>query len=136
MGIAPMVRRFNRIELLWQEQTMPKPSKPKGKGPCPTFFVAACREASQGGTNGYDRPGYVLVGALGGLTHYEIEEDEWAERLEELSTLIWQGSDEDVPAWFVCWLPRCMALVPRRRRHSFLKGVYCYTRDEGNEIQV
>jgi hypothetical protein len=77
-----------------------------------------------------------LVAALGGLTHSEIEEDEWAERLEELSTLIWQGSDEDVLAWFDRWLPRCKALVPRRRRQSFLKGVYRYTRVEENEIQV
>jgi hypothetical protein len=32
--------------------------------------------------------------------------------------------DEGVLAWFDRELPRCMALMPRRRRPQFLKGVY------------
>jgi len=41
-------------------------------------------------------------------------------------------NDAAVVAWFERMLPRCMALVPKHRRNSFLKGVYSYVRDEEN----
>jgi hypothetical protein len=111
-------------------------AKPKGWGACPSFFVAGCREARTGRDCSYDQPAYNLAGALRGLEPNVVEEDEWAERRQELSTFIWQRSDDDVLAWFDRWLPRCMALVPRRRRESFLKGVYRFVVDEENDITI
>jgi hypothetical protein len=32
--------------------------------------------------------------------------------------------DEAVLGWFDCHYPKCMALVPPRRREQFLAGVY------------
>jgi hypothetical protein len=108
--------------------------KPKGLGACPTFFLARCREASRGGTDGYEWAAYSLIRAIGSLIPYDLEEDEWFARLDELSSLIEAKDDETVLAWFERWLPRCMALVPRRRRTLFLKGVYRYVIGEGNGV--
>jgi hypothetical protein len=93
---------------------------------CPSFFKALCWTASQGGSGSYEWAGYGLAGALSNLGPYQLEDDEWAEELDRLDSLIRDPdiSDDDVVAWFDRWLPRCMALVPSRRRKSFLKGVY------------
>lgn len=110
-------------------------SKPKGLGACPTFFLARCREASRGGIDGYEWAAYSLVGAVASLAPDELEEDQWLTEVEELSALIEARDGEAVMCWFDRWLPRCMALVPRRRRPSFLRGIYRYVVEEGNAIE-
>jgi hypothetical protein len=45
-----------------------------------------------------------------------------------------RSDDGAVLAWFDRWVPRCMTLVPRRRRQIFLQGVYRYALEEGNTI--
>jgi hypothetical protein len=110
--------------------------KPKGFGACPTFFFASCLEASQGGRDGYQSAARSLVRSLGGIAPHEVELDEWSDKLDELQALIVDGRDDEVLSWFDRWLPRCMALVPRQRRRSFLKGIYRYVVDEGNAIEM
>jgi hypothetical protein len=97
--------------------------KPKGKSACPSFFLALCLEAKQGGENGYYAAGHELTRHVSRLV--DFDNDEEAEKhLDELYGLIEAGEDDAVIGWFEKWLPRCMKLVPRRRRGSFLRGVY------------
>ncbi len=53
--------------------------------------------------------------------------------MEELQGLVTARSDGEILAWFVRWLPRCMAEVPPKRRSSFLKGIYRYDEETGFE---
>jgi hypothetical protein len=110
--------------------------KPKGRGACPTFFVARCHEAQQGGFPGYEQVGYTLASTIGSMCPDWLEDEEWAVALDELHDLITTGSDSDVLTWFDRHVPRCLALVPRRRRYSLLKGVYRYVIEEGNAIDL
>jgi hypothetical protein len=43
--------------------------------------------------------------------------------MAELAKLIRRGDAPEVLAWFERELPRCMALIPKRRHDTFLKGV-------------
>jgi hypothetical protein len=109
-------------------------------GPCPTFFRALCRTASEGGSGGYEWAGHGLTGAIPQLMPEDVEHDEWYDLVQEFIGLVcpegpssgmsaWPAPDDEaVLAWLDRWLPRCMALVPRRRRDSFLKGVYYHGR--------
>lgn len=105
--------------------------KPRGRGPCPTWFFATCHEASQGGAATYAWAGRKLMGALAGEMPYEYAEDEWHDKLEQLEELLGAEDDEQVIEWFERELPRCMKLVPKRRREQFLKGMYEEYREDG-----
>src|SRR4051794_30742212 len=111
-------------------------------GACPASFRAACRSAAGGG---YEWAGHTLIGAAHGLIEYR-DDAEKAAKMEELSALICRpGSNglvrsvyafldsDDAPAvvaWFERELPRCMELVPARRRRNFLRGVHRYVIEE------
>lgn len=51
-------------------------------------------------------------------------------RWDELQQLFQDWDDERVLAWYDREFPKCMALIPRRRRAQFLKGVL-YAVEEG-----
>jgi hypothetical protein len=57
------------------------------------------------------------------LDPYDADPDEWDAECDRLDQLLQQGDSQAVLRWFLDRYPRCMALVPRRRRASFLKGV-------------
>lgn len=118
---------------------------PRASGACPSHFHSTCRTASEGGVNGYQVAGYELARWASNLLPLDMESDEWEERLNELDDLIENEGPRDsepgdaevdakVLAWFDRWLPCCMALIPRRRRTAFLKGVYRYVIEDGNSI--
>jgi hypothetical protein len=90
----------------------------------PGFFKSCCREASRGGSYGYDHPAYQLTGSLPNQAPYDLTDEEWEEKVDELRGFVEKGEDEAVLAWFDLQFPRCMALVPSRRRNQFLSGVY------------
>jgi hypothetical protein len=50
--------------------------------------------------------------------------EELQRKFMELESLIRARDDGGVLGWFDRELPRCMALIPRRRRASFLAGIY------------
>jgi len=99
----------------------------------PTFFRANCWEAKRGGTLGYHLAGWHLAIHLQSLLEPAADEDRVASKLDELDELFrvayetveehQAARDEVVLCWFDREFPRCMALVPRRRRSAFLKGV-------------
>ena len=95
----------------------------KTSGACPTFFKALCLEASRGGDQGYDWTGRKLVRSAASLVVWDTP-DELRAKFAELKRLIRGRDNEGVLGWFDRELPRCMALIPRRRRPSFLTGVY------------
>jgi hypothetical protein len=108
-------------------EAMPAPTfvtKPRGRGACPTYFLALCEQATLGGENGYYRAGHELMRHVKEAVSWEVDESERDAKLKELGRLMDAQSDEAILAWFDREVPRCMQLVPRRRRASFLRGVY------------
>ncbi|WP_165253667.1 hypothetical protein [Paludisphaera soli] len=118
-------------------------------GAYPEFFQALCRSAARGGREGYEEAGRGLVAGLATLGPDSTALDEWAEDVDVLIGLvcpaapIGRGSgltpwalpeDGAVLAWFASRLPRCMARVPRRRRDSFLRGVYEHLHYEEGDV--
>jgi hypothetical protein len=112
------------------ERLKPRESR-VNRGACPTFFRACCATARMGGDNGYRWAAYELTRALDSLSPDALDAEEWMERLEALSDLLEDDDEEAVFAWFDDNLPRCMALVPRRRRPSFLAGVHQFVEEYG-----
>jgi hypothetical protein len=99
--------------------------KPRGRAGSPTFFVALCAEARQGGESSYYDAGHELMLHVAELRACHLSEEEWGCRLDRLAELLQGEQDEEgVWQWFQQELPRCMVLVPTRRRDQFLKGVY------------
>jgi hypothetical protein len=110
-------------------------AKPRGYGACPTHFVARCREAAAGGSQGYDSVGYHMASHVAGLSPDNIEDEEWDRHLDVLADHIDQGDDRAIIDWLGRFVPRCMALVPRRRRESFLAGIYRYVNEDEQDIR-
>jgi hypothetical protein len=99
----------------------------------PTFFRASCWEAAPGGIEGYHAAGWNLAIHVQDLLEPADDADRVAAKLDELEELVRVADecaeankvecDEDVIRWFGREFPQCMALVPQRRRRTFLKGV-------------
>jgi hypothetical protein len=102
-------------------------------GPCPTFFRALCLTAQAGGEAGYAHAGFALTGALPAEDPYELSSEEWDARLDALEALLKvRDSDPAIEDWFEMNLPRCIVLVPKRRRPRFIAGVRMrFERDGG-----
>ena len=88
----------------------------------PTFFRALCGEASVTRGSGYRSPGRALARHLPKYAPDGFTATEWRAELARLKTL---AEDEDyrgLGRWFSRTFPRCMALVPRHHRGTFLCG--------------
>jgi hypothetical protein len=93
-------------------------------GGVPSFFRANCMEAARGGANGYQAAGWHLANAIcSGQEPYEVEEEEWEAEVEALKELLESDDVAGVWGWFKRHYPKCMALVPIRRREQFVAGV-------------
>ncbi|MBI1743883.1 DUF1778 domain-containing protein [Candidatus Acetothermia bacterium] len=88
----------------------------------PRFFQALCEEAKRGGTSGYKDAGWHLGLHVSGLVEAE-DDDEREKKLTQLRDLLDDEDWDGLEAWFVREFPKCMALVPKRRRQQFLQGV-------------
>lgn len=86
-------------------------SKQFKKGPLPTFFVASVFEAR---SSTYANAGYTLARGLRMEVDDESTVDE-ALAAEDPVAAIWDLVKHE--------MPRCAALVPSRRRASFLMGI-------------
>jgi len=100
-----------------------RPTPGRASGACPRFFKAICSEVRRGGGPGYAWAGRKLLRAAAGLIAWDTAE-ELRLKYTELENAILARDDAGVLGWFDRELPRCMALIPRRRRASFLAGVY------------
>jgi len=98
----------------------------------PTFFRALCAEARRGGTNGYYLAGQEFTRHLESNMPNDLSEDQWYDQLKELQGMIENENNLGIWKWLRRIYPRCMELVPTRRRDQFLKGLYEYL--EENEL--
>jgi hypothetical protein len=114
-------------------------AKPSGKGACPAWLAARCREAVRGGAGGYGAAGLALARNLASVAPWELTTPEWAEALADLGELLHVAAaalarprpdPEAVWAWLERHLPRCAALIPRRRREQFINGIAQAVEDE------
>ena len=98
-------------------------TRPKHMG-VPTFFRCCCREATRGGADGYWNAGWHLAIHTEEQMPYECDDDEqWEQMVDELRE---GAGNDDVDAvwdWYCNIFPKCMELVPIRRKDSFVKGV-------------
>jgi len=101
-----------------------------GSGACPSYFRALCRTATDGTTGGYRHVGHQFIGGVASII--EGDDDDLA-KLDELAARVLARDDAGTLAWFDRELPRCMALIPARRRHQFLAGVYAGV-DEDQDV--
>jgi hypothetical protein len=92
-----------------------------------------CAEARRGGGHGYDWAGRKLLVCAAGLIAANTDED-LSEKFEELKDLIQSHDGDGVLGWFDRELPMCMELIPRRRRASFLTGVYAQVDEDGGVL--
>jgi len=110
----------------------PRTSPPtRTTGACPSFFRGLCATATAGGGHSYGGVGYELARHAHSLAPYEVEDEEWEQRMVELSDLCHKSQSEAVAQWFRTNLPACMELVPRRRHLTLAEGaIECY--QDGN----
>ena len=97
---------------------------PKVHHGVPTYFRACCVEARNGGEWGYANAGYHLASALYSQMPYDgVDDDEWGTEVDTLLELLADGDGDGVWQWFGKHYPKCMKLVPSRRKERFVKGV-------------
>jgi hypothetical protein len=89
----------------------------------PSFLGAWCHTASQGGRNGYESAGYSFAQHIAKLAPYATEEDEWLDMLSDLIELLYDKKHRATVDWFARRMPRCISLVPPRRRAAFFEGI-------------
>lgn len=53
-----------------------------------------------------------------------LEEEEWLTEVERFTKFLLPNQDEAALNWLLEHFPRCMELVPPRRRKTFLKGLW------------
>jgi hypothetical protein len=92
-------------------------------GACPTSSKATVLEASRGGHRGDVLAGRGLMATAKDLVAFGSEAERIA-KVAEVRERIAAGDGEVVLGWFERELPRCMVLIPARRRASVLAGNY------------
>lgn len=104
------------------ERQPKKPSTGTFRG-VPTFFRAACAEAQRGGEGGYRGAGWTLALHAEQMLGEELTGKELKPKLDDVQKAVEKKDAAAVAAWFEREFPRCMELVPRRRREQFGLGV-------------
>src|SRR5947208_14961851 len=89
----------------------------------PSFFRACCYEASNGGTNTYRNAAWHLAIHLYDQVTNDIELNDWENYVEELRAACDEEEEDKVWQWFNRHYPKCIELVPKRRKRQFVKGV-------------
>jgi hypothetical protein len=111
----------------------PHPSPDAFEG-VPSFFRACCLDVKCGRVPaGYEHPARELVRHLADLVPHQVDAEEWSPCLRRLALLVADRDDQGVLDWFLRHYPRCLALIPKRRRPNFLAGVYAAAEEFGIE---
>ena len=114
-------------------ESQPEPRRAVGSGPCPTYLRAMCETAKAGGSTGDEAVGDDLLNLAATEPSWDVEEQEWSRRLRNIEKLlarrrriVSEGPEVDaaVLACFEEYVPRCLRLIPARRRTALLRGVY------------
>jgi hypothetical protein len=96
----------------------------------PTNFLASCAEARQGGLHSYYWVGYRFADQIESNIPYDLSFEEWDARIDDLHKMISMGDDRGVWNWLRGCFPRCMQLVPSKRKEQFIAGLYAYAAEE------
>lgn len=88
-------------------------------GACPTFF-RGCVARARASRAGYSEPGYHLA-----IHARELAADDVPGKVVDELDRALEAPDavEQIWHWLRRTLPRCMALVPSRRKATFLRGI-------------
>jgi hypothetical protein len=90
----------------------------------PSFFRYGCQDAREGGSHSYRDAGYHLGLHTIRLTPDGYTVAEWIDYLcETINEPMERGDVEVVWRWLMATFPRCLALVPRRHKISFVEAV-------------
>jgi hypothetical protein len=90
----------------------------------PSFFRACCSRAAEGGTNSYAAAAWHLASSIGSSqAPCDVEPDHWETEVLALKERLAEGNKQGVWSWFTDHYPKCMELVPARRREQFVAGV-------------
>jgi hypothetical protein len=92
-------------------------------GAFPSHFRASAATAARDGASGWKEAGWELARSCPGEMPYELDGDDEAAEVERLDRIAAAGDREGVLSWFDRHFPRCMAIVPKRRRAAFADGV-------------
>lgn len=94
------------------------------RGALSTFFRALVATATTGGAGGWRHVGAQFAGGCNSDMPYELtDRRKAADEMGRLKQRANDGDGDAVLVWFDKNFPRCMALVPRRRRDAFAEGV-------------
>ena len=75
------------------------------------------------GDVGFDHPGRELMRHVRTLVPDDVDDEDWSQVCDQLDIALGNRDLRPALRWFLDYFPRCMALVPRRRRTRFLMGV-------------
>jgi hypothetical protein len=89
----------------------------------PSFFRACCYEASLGGVNTYRLAAWHLTIHLYDQVPDNAEIDDWEKHVERLRAACGKEDEDIIWDWFKRYYPKCMRLVPSRRKKQFTDGV-------------
>ena len=91
----------------------------------PSFFKAACIEASKGGIGSYYNVGCLFAKSIHQLAPYTLNMEEWDQEIDILKKNVLSKRGGEVLHWLNQVYPKLMKLVPSKRRTQFLDG-FCY----------
>ena len=89
----------------------------------PRFFQGLCQTASQGGAQSYKWVGYTFGGATANEMPFDADSDQWENMLQEVQNYIESNNEEKIWLWYKQTYPEAMALIPAKRKESFVKGI-------------
>lgn len=89
----------------------------------PTFFRLHCHTAAHGGAKGYFDAGWHLALATPSLLEPLDYPEVVQGKLDELRSALDSGDFREIIAWYEKEFPKCMELVPQRRRNQFARAI-------------
>jgi len=109
-----------RKEMHMQIESTSRPAPAKSSGALPGFFRAHVLQARASRT-GYEEAGCHLAIHVRQILEGDVDDDV----LDQLDAILANRTAAVgvMWEWFRATLPRCMALVPSRRKATFLRGV-------------
>jgi len=94
-------------------------------GGVPSYFRYGCLEAQRGGSSTYFTPAWHLaIHTEENMPDDMDDEEEWEGLVDELREAAGNEDAETVWDWYSKVFPKCMVLVPPRRKDQFAKGVF------------
>jgi len=100
----------------------------------PSYLRATAWEASHDFKDGYRWFGNKLASHLLEMVENDLEVDEGedeAELTDAILDFIAEATDDEIWKWLRTAMPKCMALVPPRRKDTFMLGFNEVLEDEG-----